>query len=226
MRKNVNDKKERQHGGLDFGARDLDYDFSKMNSKSSDIVENKKEVVVNDTIKNIESSKNRFNILEKKEEQSSDNIDKEVKMPDFSIKKEDSPKIINPPRVKEVAKAGGKIKMEDVKYVPKLMGPVDELREMDLVNFRRLSTDPRGAANKINDKIQFLESESYSQRLSGIKAWRQSPVNRMYLQAGTESMDGEGHIKDVLKSKNMNDSDFLNEEEVEAIMELNRKLRF
>jgi len=141
-------------------------------------------------------------------------------------KKEDSNKTIKVPRIKEVAKVGSKVKMEDVKYVPKLMGPVDELREMDLVNFRRLSTDPRGAVNKINDKIQFLESESYSQRLAGIHAWRQSPVNKMYLQAGAESMDGEGHIKDVLRLKNKNNNNFLNEEEMEAIMELNKKLRF
>jgi hypothetical protein len=193
-------KKERKHGGLDFGARDLDYDFSKMTAKES----------------NTQQTINKVQYAEEGTQQET-----------HSAQHSSAEKVtINPPRIKETAKAGGKVKMEDVKYVPKLTGPIDELREMDLINFRRLSSDPEGASNKINEKIEFLESESYSQRLAGIKAWRESPINKMYLQVGTESIGGKGNINDVIRSKNINDNNFLSQEEMEAIMELNRKLRF
>ncbi len=204
----------REHPGLDLGARDLDYDFSKMSPKP----EVKKEK--QDSVKQLEDD---IILAKKSLEERSGDISQDAKT--LNIPKKETI-AINPARIKETAKAGGKIKMEDVKYVPKLMGPIDELREMDLTNFRRLSSDPEGAANKINDKIQFLEDESYSQRLVGIEAWRQSPINKMYLQAGNESIKGEGRVSDIIRSKNINNNNFLSQEEMDVIMELNRKLRF
>ena len=215
-------KKTRAHGGLDFGARDLDYDFSKMTAKpqtAQSIIESAQH-----TVNNAQQNKEKISLEKKVPEKHISDVQKEIKIP--VPPKKEVVSSIKSPRIKDIAQAGGKVKMEDVKYVPKLTGPIDELREMNLINFRRLSSDPEGATNKINDKIQFLEDESYSQRLSGIKAWRESPINKMYLQAGRESINGEGHVKDIIRTKNINNNNFLSEEEMEAIMELNRKLRF
>jgi len=218
----ISEKKE--HSGLDFGARDLDYDFSKITSQKKVLEKDKEE----------ETKENVFKDKNKEKEISIDSFNNENKVKvnkpseDKNLTQESSSEsIIMPtPKIKDIAKAGGKVKMEDVKYIPKLMGPIDELREMDLTNFRRLSSDPYGATQKINDKINFLEEESYSQRLEGIKAWRQSPVNKMYLETAEKSIDGEGGIKEIIKVKNINNNNFLSEEEIDAIMELNRKLRF
>jgi len=223
-----NIKKKREHGGLDLGARDLDYDFSEIASRSEELKEEKvnmnaEKEILETRDSGVEIKNENINIGACNFKSEKDNSEEKKKR---DIKSSSQQVMINPPRIKDIAKAGGKVKMEDVKYVPKLTGPIDELREMDLTNFRRLSSDPHGAIQKINDKIDFLEEESYSQRLKGIKAWRESPINKMYLETARKSIEGEGSIKDVIKAKNINNNNFLSEEEIEAIMELNRKLRF
>jgi hypothetical protein len=120
----------------------------------------------------------------------------------------------------------GKVRMEDVKYVPKLTGPVDELREMDFVNFRRLSHDPLSAIAKIKEKISSLENEDYSQRLAGIKAWRESPVNKLYLAIGQESISQGRSVGEIIKARIAAGQDFLSEQEFLSIMDLNKSLRF
>ena len=120
----------------------------------------------------------------------------------------------------------GKVKMDDVKHVPKLLGPIDELREMDLLNFRRLSDDFTGRVKKISEKIEFLEEENYAQRLAGIKAWRQSKLNKMYLDIGRESIGASKGINVIIKARQEKGEDCLNEEEFLTIMELNKKLRY
>ena len=124
------------------------------------------------------------------------------------------------------AVSNGKKRMEDVKYVPKLLGPVDELRELDLANFRRLGKDASEAANKIKDKIKFLEEENYSQRLAGIKAWRESPVNGLYLAIGRESISENKPINAIIEARRKAGEDYLSSREFDAVMDLNKSLRF
>ncbi len=140
-----------------------------------------------------------------------------------------SPINIRRPQARETGQSTGqtgKVKMEDVKYVPKLMGPIDELGEMDLVNFRRLSQDPATAAAKIKEKLKNLEDEGYSQKLSGIKAWRQSPVNKLYLTIGQESMNHKKPVNIIIEDKKTANQDYLTDQEFTAIMDLNKSLRF
>ncbi|MEA1962867.1 MAG: hypothetical protein U9M94_01355 [Patescibacteria group bacterium] len=149
---------------------------------------------------------------------------------------EDKKKIFKPSKLKfEIAKQpslkrpkvkSGKARMDDVKHTPKLLGPIDELKEMDLLNFRRLSDDLSVRIKKISEKIEFLEEENYAQRLSGIKAWRQSKLNKMYLDIGKESISANRGIDDIINSRQEKGEDCLNKEEFLLIMELNKTLRY
>ncbi len=128
---------------------------------------------------------------------------------------------------------GGKIKMEDIKYVPRkaaesrVMSPIDELRNFDLVNFRRLAfEDPFRVIEKIKEKIKLLEDESYSKKIEGIKAWRMSPVNKLYLAIGEESILRNEPIDVVIEERKVKGEEYLNSREFEAIMDLNKDLRF
>ncbi len=120
----------------------------------------------------------------------------------------------------------GKEKIADVRYVPKLVGPIEELKELDLVNFRRLSSNPIDAAMKIKEKIDFLEDDGYDKKLEGIKAWRQSPLNKLYLQIGQESISQEKDIGTVIHERQKAGKEYLTQEEFVAIMDLNKELRF
>ena len=102
---------------------------------------------------------------------------------DDELEKKDETKTTDKERknmidARPMAKTGGKIKMEDVKFEPKTMGPIDELRHMNLINFRRFDKDPFKAVEKIKEKISLFENE-YRKKLEGIKAWRLSPLNKL-----------------------------------------------
>jgi hypothetical protein len=133
---------------------------------------------------------------------------------------------INIVNIRQPAEDSGRRRMEDVKYVPKLTGPIEELGEMTLVDFRRLSHDPSVSARKISEKISILEEENYGQRLAGIKAWRQSPVNKLYLEIGRQSISNKMGVEEVINNLRNAGSDFLTSDEFSSIMDLNKDLRF
>ncbi len=119
-----------------------------------------------------------------------------------------------------------KDKFSDIKKVPKLTGPFEELQYMDLTTFRRLGKNPRKCAMKIKEKVEVLERDGYGSRLRGIKLWRKSPINIMYIQLGSEAINKKADIDVILEEKKMNKEDFLTKEEFRVIMDLNRELRF
>ncbi|NTW22301.1 hypothetical protein HGA34_02000 [Candidatus Falkowbacteria bacterium] len=120
----------------------------------------------------------------------------------------------------------GKKKMEDVKFVPKTMGPIDELRFMDTVSFRRLGKVAAESTAKLRDKITLLEKEQYAKKLEGIKAWRQSPLNQLYVSMTQNALSQGLSIDQVITQKSQANEDCLNQAEFEAIMKLNQELRF
>ncbi len=127
--------------------------------------------------------------------------------------------------LKASASVAGKIKIEDIKVHSKIMGPIDELRYMNLINFRRLSKDPAAAIQKIKEKINLLDEE-YSKLMEGIRSWRASPLNRLYLKMGEESITTGKAINAIIEEKKKTGMEYLTDKEFEAIIELNRGLRF
>lgn len=121
----------------------------------------------------------------------------------------------------------GKVVMNDVKVAPpKIMNQLDELGFIDLTIFRRLSSNPEEATRRIKDKIDLLEFENYHKKLEGIKYWRQSPINKIYLKicelAVTDSL-AVGQVIADLQAKNQ---PCLSPAEFVAIMKLNKELRY
>ncbi|MDA3840467.1 MAG: hypothetical protein PF572_05220 [Patescibacteria group bacterium] len=120
----------------------------------------------------------------------------------------------------------GRKKVEDVKVVPKLSGPIDELRHMNIVDFRRLDPDPMRAAAKIKEKIGLLEEDGFRKRLEGIRAWRESRINNEYIEIGRRSIGQKKPVNEIIHDKNISGQDTLREDEFEAILNLNREIRY
>lgn len=120
---------------------------------------------------------------------------------------------------------GIKPKMEDIRRV-KIMNPIDELRFMDIINFRRLSKDPKEIQKKIYNRIKLLESEDYEKGLAAITAWRQSPVNKTYLKMVKICFNEGLSISQAIENLKNKNQEYLNQPEFEAIVELNNSLRF
>lgn len=119
-----------------------------------------------------------------------------------------------------------KPRMEEIKFTPKIKGPVEELGTMVLEEFRRLSKDPKMAIEKIKDKLELLGEESFTKKTQGIAAWQESGVNKVYLNLLKESLNRGVAPIVVIEEYTQSAKPTLTKEEFTAIMELNRSLRF
>jgi phosphoribosylformylglycinamidine (FGAM) synthase PurS component len=193
--------------------RDIDYDFSAL-AKKGPIKDIKTEEISKPEVISLKELNLRVSPVQEERE-------KEIQIDnDSDLGKLDYKKPVfqnsNQPVI------SGKVRMEDVKFVPKLTGPIDELKEMSIVDFRRLGLTADESAEKIIEKIHFLEKDSYKKRLEGIKSWRECPVNKAYLKIGQSSINLNRSISDVISGG----QDSLTVDEFYAVMELNKKLRF
>lgn len=116
--------------------------------------------------------------------------------------------------------------MTDVQTVRRLVGPIDELATMTPVEFRRLSTVPADAAQKIEDILATIESQSYEERVKGVKAWRQSPMNLLYVSMTTEALTQGVGLAEVATRRRSAGEESLSPAEIRAVSALNERLRF
>lgn len=116
--------------------------------------------------------------------------------------------------------------VDDVKRELRLVGPVDELAKLNLETFRRLGQDTASRAAKIISKINSLQDESLAKKAAGIKAWRQSPLHKMYVSLGQASMENSISVEEIIKQYASSGKEIITFEEFEAISDINRKLRF
>ena len=117
------------------------------------------------------------------------------------------------------AKAGISSKrpiLEDIKHTPKLFGPVQEIAQMTLEDFRKLSGDPKESILKIKDKISLLREQSFKDYQAGISAWQKSPVYNEYLKILNNSLASGEPLEDILKT-----SKTLTQDEFNVIIEAN-----
>lgn len=117
--------------------------------------------------------------------------------------------------------------VDDVRLQPSMvMGPIDELRAMDTLEFRRLSPDPTSAARRLKDKIELLAEESITKQAEGIEAFKQSPLNTLYLELGNDSIASGKSVSTVIAERQAAGTPSLSEVEFNAISDLNKLIRF
>ncbi len=169
---------------------------------------------------------------EKKEEKKEEKVEekkeekkKEVKKEEKKDKKESEEKTWSS-KPRPVSDSGSKRKIEDIKTAPKVMGPIDELRYLSLVNFRRLGEEPEEATLKIRKKINLLEKDGYDKKIQAVLAWKKSPVNRLYISLGQEAVKQGESLEKLAEQKQEKNKESLSWEEVKAIMQLNTQLSY
>jgi|GEM_PF-1302351 len=118
----------------------------------------------------------------------------------------------------------GTIKMDDIHFTPRVFSPIDELKYMTLKNFRNLNPDPAAAAQMIKQKIETLAKDDFSWKLEGITAWKQSPVNKMYVDIYHTAMSEGKQIAEIISAKQANGGDALSSAEFEAIFSFNQEI--
>lgn len=128
--------------------------------------------------------------------------------------------------VGSVAPQGASRPMTDIQPVKRLVGPIDELATMTPVEFRRLSTVPADAAQKIEDILATIESQSYEERVKGVKAWRQSPMNQLYVAMTTDALTQGVGLAEIATRRRSAGEESLSPAEIRAVSALNERIRF
>lgn len=117
-------------------------------------------------------------------------------------------------------------RMEDVRPAHRLAGPVDELRLLNLEDFRRLSKDPKTATAKVLDQAELLRSQGEDQWFAAVKAWRASPLNGWYVKVMQEALSRGMEVRSLLAEKRAAGEIVPTDAEVDALVALNGRLRF
>ncbi|MDP2736309.1 MAG: hypothetical protein Q8O59_00805 [bacterium] len=216
-------------------SRDAAYDFSKLVSKDDKIKNNLKKLDTDHELAPLTPAVISVPITQKNAPKAQEkspttlkNIQSEAKstLPPPASRDSSSMPLIKRRFEAENLSHNQKVKVEDVKYVPRVMGPLDEIKYMDLINFRRLDRDPLKSADKIKSKIILLEEENYAKKLEGIKFWRQSPINKLYLEIGSLSISENKPVDVIIEERKINNQEYLTADEFKVIMDLNKSLRF
>lgn len=151
---------------------------------------------------------------------------KSAPQPEISLPKVSRPMAQVAPKkqITDVQKSSDKMEAPNISHV--LTGPVREIESFDLITFRRLGSDAQTRVDKILDKINLLEQDSYTKKAQGIKAWRNSPLYKLYLQLGTQSMSEGKEVSALIDEMQKKGQDTLSFDEFSAISDLNQKIRF
>jgi len=113
-----------------------------------------------------------------------------------------------------------------VRVRPKLVGPLEEISELTVVDFRRLDADPAKATQRLREKIVLLEQQSFAHKVAAIAAWRKSEVFRRYTELASVAMVEKKPMVEVIAARKASEADVFTVEEFEAIADFNRTLRF
>ena len=116
--------------------------------------------------------------------------------------------------------------IEDVKPRSRLMGPVEELKNMRLPDFRRLANSTDSRLDKIVDIIAGLADESFAKKVEGIKAWRHSPIYKLYIKIGNKSLADASTIDQAISALQAAGEEALTIEEFEKITDFNKQIRY
>jgi len=91
-----------------------------------------------------------------------------------------------------------KVVVNDITAPPLEMGPIEEIRYMNLTEFRRLSSNPAEAASRLRQKILTIKDESFLMYMDAREAWRQSPLYTQYLKKVIEAITKRKSLSSVL----------------------------
>lgn len=129
------------------------------------------------------------------------------------------------PRLTASQGKGARPEMQDVKFVKRLSGPIDELRSVSLIDFRRMAKTPELAIEKMVSLVHLVEDQGYDKRVEAIRAWQSSPLYQQYLTIARNAMQ-EGKPLEEMRSALAKSGETLTKEELAAILKLNGELRF
>jgi hypothetical protein len=103
----------------------------------------------------------------------------------------------------------------------KTQGPVDELLNLTLEEFRSFGSNAKERVNKIYERINLLEEESIEKKNQGISAWKNSSVYKEYVAVGEESLSKGIPVEEAVDKNGK-----ISIDEFNSIADLNEQLNY
>lgn len=102
------------------------------------------------------------------------------------------------------------------------MGPVEEMKQFTLVDFRRLSNDPARAVEKFAEKLQGWKEESYLLYMEAREAWFESPLYKEFQDMMISALNEKQSLQEYMREHGQKDQIHL--KEFNAMVELSGQL--
>lgn len=117
-------------------------------------------------------------------------------------------------------------KSADIRPGMKLIGPVDELRTMSLVDFRRLSNDVSVRIQKIRSRIEVIAEDGPHEKIRAIQAFEQSDPVRLYREILKRSLIEQKSTEVLCEEYKKQGKEFLDLDEITALRQFLTQIRY
>jgi hypothetical protein len=117
-------------------------------------------------------------------------------------------------------------KSADIRPGMKLIGPVDELRTMSMVDFRRLSNDVTVRIQKIRSRIEVIAEDGPHEKIRAIQAFEQSDPVRLYREILKRSLIEQKSTEVLCDEYKKQGKEFLDLDEIAALRQFLTQIRY
>lgn len=117
-------------------------------------------------------------------------------------------------------------KSADIRPGMKLVGPVDELRTMSMVDFRRLSPDVSVRIQKIRSRIEVIAEDGPHEKIRAIQAFEQSDPVRLYRELLKRSLIDQRGVEELSADFKTQGKEYLDAAEIAALRQFLTQIRY
>jgi len=114
--------------------------------------------------------------------------------------------------------------IHDMKVDRRLVGPVEELEIMDLVNLRQLGKTAEEMQAQLKRKFDYLAEQALVKKVEGVRAWKKSPVFRLYIAMTYEGLRERKPMTEVIRARQIANHDCLTLSEYEMMGRVNGEI--
>ncbi|MFH1508629.1 MAG: hypothetical protein ABIE68_00455 [bacterium] len=107
-------------------------------------------------------------------------------------------------------------------HVPNPLTSSRNVGTLSVEDVRSMGGSAKEGANSISKKITELISKNPTERFQILTAWKESPLHKLYLTIGQESMGGTKTISEIAKQRQAAGEPYLSETEFEAVADINK----
>lgn len=102
------------------------------------------------------------------------------------------------------------------------LSSIPSVAKLSTQHLRDISSDPHQAADSIKREVFKLIGASPMDKGQAKMSWQQSPLYKLYIAMGEESMKTKKPIKDIAAGRQQNSQPYLTEAEFKAVVEISR----